>query len=91
MPDDIQVGDHVRITECNSTTLVGRTGTVIRIDASTIPYQVDFEDQSSTWASKVDFLGRKCTCDLYSVLLVTGCRCGSMEREKGKREEDDGA
>jgi hypothetical protein len=26
-----------------------------------------------------------CTCDLFTVLMVTGCRCGHLEQERSKR------
>ena len=61
---------------------VGLVGIVVSMDGSSLPYNVQFEDGKSFWCGKVDFLWRKCTCDLWSVLMVTGCKCGAAEREK---------
>jgi hypothetical protein len=83
-PVEFIVGDVVRILECPSEALVGLRGTITRIDQSQIPYQIDLDRSGSTWCSKVELIVAKCSCDFVMVVLITGCKCGAMDREKTK-------
>jgi hypothetical protein len=47
-----------------------------------MPDFLDHEDGTTGRTASPDQSHSQCTCDSFKVLMVSGCRCGAMQRER---------